>query len=250
MLLTKLDNIGEQTINKIAEMAFKSQIKDAQHLCVKVETNPHKLAKGVLESICIDGYGLKMQKNLCLEQMTINLNEIAVNPFKALMGNVQLTQPSYGKACIVLSETDIETALNVDNLNQKLKLHQYQILLNNQPLTTEFTRVDCRILEDGRVAVKAKLKMGETDSSESICLIFKPVVCTQGRGIILDEVECTQGNELSPILTDALIEEARQIFNLDNFLKDAISLNVNHLSVEEGKVNLLASAGMTHLPTR
>lgn len=250
MLFNKLDNIGEKTINKIAEMAFKSQIESAQHLSVKVKTDPNKLAKGVLESIDIDGCGLTMQENLRLEKMTINLNEIAVSPLKALMGNVQLTQPSYGSACIVLNEANIENALNIDNLNQQLK--KQQILVNNQPVTARFNRVDFRILEDGRVAVKAKLLILDKDKSsvESICLILKPVICSQGKGIILPDVQCTQGEELSPILINALTQETKRIFNLDNFLMDGISLNVNHLNVEEGKLNLSAKAGITHLPTR
>ncbi len=191
-----------------------------------------------------------MQQNLPLEQMTISLNEIAVNPLKALMGNVQLTQPSYGKAYIVLSEKNIETALNLDSLNQELS--QYEILLDNKPVITRFSRVDCRILDDGRIMVKAKLMMLDENKSteKSICLIIKPTICSQGNGILLDEVQCTQGEELSQILTNSLIHSAKQIFNLDNFLIDGISLNVNHLNIKEGKLNLLAKAGITRLPSR
>lgn len=250
MLFNKLDNIGEKTINKIAEMAFKSQIESAEHLSVKVKTDPNQLAKGVLESIAIDGYGLTMEENLGLEQMTINLNEIAVSPFKALMGNVQLTQPSYGSACIVLNEANIENALNIDNLNEELKEHQ--IVINNRTVVAKFNRVDCRILDDGRVSVKAKLQILDQDESnlESICLIFKPIICNEGNGIIFPELQCTQGQELSPILINALVQQTKRIFNLDSFLKDGISLDVNHLNVEEGKLNLSAKAGITHLPNR
>lgn len=248
MLLPNLDNIGEKTINKIAEIAFKSQIKDAQHLRVKVKTDPNKLAKGILESLDIDGYGLTMQQNLLLEQMTISLKEIAVNPFKALMGNVQLTQPSYGQAYIVLTEKNIEMALDLDNLNRQL--NQSKILLKNRHVTTRFRRVDCRILDDGRVTVKAKLTILDTGSVASICLIFKPSICTQGQGIILEERKCTQGQEFSSILTDVLTQEAKKIFNLNHFVMDGISLNINNFSVEEGKLNLLAEAGITRLPTR
>ncbi len=248
MLFTKIDNIGEKTINKIAEMAFKSQIKDAQHLSVKVKTDPNKLAKGILESINIDGYGLITQKNFSMEQMTINLNEIAVSPFKALMGNVQLTQPSYGHACIVLSEANIEKALNLNNLNQQLK--QYEIFVDNRLVTPRFQKVDCRILADGRIAVKAKLIILDQDKSsvESICLILKPTVCSEGKEILLDEVECTQGKELSPIIINSLTHEAKKIFNLNGFLLDGISLDVSHMNIEEGKVNLSAKAGITRLP--
>ncbi len=245
MLLSQLDNIGEKTINKIAEMALKSQIKNFQHLNVQVKTDPHKLSKGILESLNIDGYGLEMQKDLRLEKMQITLNDIAVSPLKALMGNVQLTQPSQGKACVVLSEKDIETALNIDNLNQHLQKHYIR---HHQSVEVKFCRVDCRILADGRIVIKVKLKMANSQTVESICLIIKPCICKSGQGIFLDRVRCTQGEKFSPILVNGILKESAKILNLDNFLMDGISLEVNHLTMEEGKLNLLAIAGITHLP--
>jgi hypothetical protein len=180
--------------------------------------------------------------------MQITLNNIAVSPLKALMGNVQLTQPSRGNACVVLSEKDIETALNIDNLNQLLQKHE--IRHYHQNVRVKFCRLDCRILADGRVTIKAKLKMINTQTVESVCLVIKPRVCKSGQGIFLDEVRCTQGKQFSSILVNAILEESAKIFNLDNFLVDGISLDVNHLTMEDGKLNLFAIAGITHLPIR
>lgn len=248
MLFSKFDNIGETTINKIAEMAFKSQIKNAEYLSVQVKTDSNKLSKGILESLTIDGYKLEIQKDLRLEKMQITLNNIAVSPLKALMGNVQLTQPSQGKACVVLSEKDIETALNLDNLNQQLQ--KDDIRHYNQSVKVRFFRVDCRILGDGRVMIKGKLKVINTQIIESVCLVIKPRICNSGQGIFLDEVKCTQGKQFSSILINSILEESAKILNLDNFLMDGISLDVNHLTMEDGKLNLLAIAEITHLPKR
>lgn len=247
-MFNKINNIGEKTINNLAKMAFASQIEGAEKLSVKVETNPNSLSQGILESLAIDGEGLIMHKNLRMQQMTMILNKIAVSPFKALMGNVELTQPSRGDACIVLNETDIEAALNVDNLNKQLK--QYDIYSQDKLITIDFNRVDCRILQDGRIAVKTKLKILETNEIKSICIIIKPRVCTSGNGILLDEFECTQGQDLSPILLNAILIEATKIFNLHNFTIDGFSLDVHQLDIEEGKLNLLAAAGITHIPSK
>lgn len=240
------DNIGEKTINKIAEIAFKSQIKKAEHLRVQVKTDPQKLAKGMLESLDIDGTGLVMQRDLRLEKMKITLNNIAVSPFKALMGNVQLTQPSKGNASIVLNEKDIESALNIDNLNQNLQ--KYEILHYSQPVRVKFFRVDCRILGDGRIMIKAKLKILETNSIESVCLIIKPRICNLGKNLLMDEVECTQGTQFSPILIKAILDESLKVLNLDRLSVDGITLKINHVSTEDGKLSFLAIAGITHLP--
>lgn len=241
MLLSKFDGIGEKTINKIAEMAFKTQIKSAQHLSVQVKTNPQKLAKGVLESLDIDGNGLMMSENLPLEKMRITLNHIAVSPFKALMGNVELTQPSRGKAHIILNEKDIETTLNIHNLNRQLQQ-------SSSELNLLFQRVDCRILSDGRIAIKAKLKVLKTHKIESICLIIKPRFCQVKKGIILDEFACTQGERDSAKVVKILLEEVGKVFNLEKLLIDGIYLQVDQFSTSEGKLNLLAIAGITHLP--
>lgn len=245
-MFRKIDNIGEKTINKIATMAFSSQIKGADKLSVKVKTNPKSLAKGILESLHIDGEGLIMQEDLSMEGMKITLNSIAVSPFKALMGDVQLTQPSQGSACLILNEADIEMALTIDNLN--LQLQQYNVYYKEQLVNIKFYRVDCRILGDGRVAIKAKIRIQETDTTEGICLVIKPRICTNGQGILLDEMECTQGKELSPILINSILIEATKVFNLHNFKVEGISLDVHQLDIEEGKLNLLAAAGITHLP--
>lgn len=246
MLLSKFDHIGEKTINKIAEMAFKRQIKNAQDLKVEVKTNPNTLAKGVLESLDIDGVGLVMQRDLRLEKMKITLNNIAVSPFKALMGNVQLTQPSHGKACIVLNEKDIEKAVNVEHLNHHLQ--KYDIRHFDRSVKVRFQRVDFRILADGRIAIKAKLKILDSKALSSVCLVIKPRICTQEQTILIDDVKCTQGKEFSPILIDAILQESVNILKLDRLLMDGISLKLNHLSTEDGKLNLLAIAGITHLP--
>lgn len=246
MFLKSWDDIGEKTINKIAEVAFKSQIKKAENLIVQVKTNPQKLAKGILESLDIDGTGLVMQRDLRLEKMKITLNNIAVNPFKALMGNVQLTQPSGGNAFIVLNEKDIESALNINKLNRQLQ--NYEILYNHHLVRVQFFRVNCRILGDGRIMIKAKLRILETKIIESVCLIIKPRICNLGKNLLMDEVECTQGKRFSPILIKSILDESLKVLNLDRLSVDGITLQVNHVSTEEGKLRFLALAGITHLP--
>lgn len=51
-------NLGEQALNKIAELAFSSQLEDSDSLQVKIDTSPEKLANGELESLSIEGVGL------------------------------------------------------------------------------------------------------------------------------------------------------------------------------------------------
>lgn len=247
MLLNKLDNIGEKTINKIAEMAFKSQIKEAKHLSVQVKTNKNKLSQGILESLNIEGCELKTQKDLKLEKLQITLSNIGVNPLKALIGNVQLTQPSEGKADIVLNEKDMEKAFNIHSLNQQLEKIDIH---HHDNLKVTFSQVNCRILTNGILNIEVKLKILNTQTIEIICLTLKPSICNSGQGIFLTEVKCNQGKQFSSFVINLILEESAKILNLDDFVMDGISLNVNDLTMEEGKFNLFAMAKITHLPMK
>jgi hypothetical protein len=215
---------------------------------VNVKIDRKSLSKGILESIIIDGHGLVMRRGLSLERMNISLHEIEVNPLKALMGDVQLTKPSQGKACIVLSEKDIETALNLAYLNEIAP--QYHISVNNNPVRVNFKKISCHILEEKKVRVEAKLYIEETQSLKTICLTFKPVVCNSGKGIFLEDLECIEGEELCPILVDAFTAQIFFILNLNHFVIDGISLDVNNLDHQEGQITLSALAGITHFPRK
>ena len=57
----KLDNLGEKTINKIAEVALSTKLEKRDKLAVKVKTDPNLLAKGTLESLVIDCQGLMVE---------------------------------------------------------------------------------------------------------------------------------------------------------------------------------------------
>lgn len=247
MELPNLDQIGEKTINKIATKAFETQVAEARNLSVEVKVSRQNLRKGILESLHIKGEGLVMRRGLSLEEMKINLNEIGVNPFKALMGNVQLTKPSQGDACIILSEKDISTALNIAYLNNIAP--QYNISINDRPVHIKFENIHCRILADHRIMVEGKALVEETQTLEKICLLFKPIICDQGNGVLLEELEYIEGKELSPIIIEALITQICNVFNLDHFVIDGISLQVNNLDISEGMLKLSALAGITHFPT-
>ncbi|MBR8827257.1 MAG: DUF2993 domain-containing protein [Gomphosphaeria aponina SAG 52.96 = DSM 107014] len=242
-----MDGLGEKTLNKIAELALSSQLKQSEKLTVEVKTDPNLLAKGMLESLAINGTGLVMQKNQRLQEMQIILKSIAVNPLKALMGNIQLRRPSQGTACIVLNEADIESAIAVETLRKQIR--NYKIYLDGQKVTVDIEKVNFRLLADGKVDIKARFRIWETGQMREVCLTITPRVCATGRGVIIEDVKCSKGEELSPLLTNALIEEAKKILNLSSFQMDGISLLINKLVIQEGKLTLQAAAGITRFPT-
>ncbi len=240
----KLDDLGEKTINKIAEVALSTKLDKRDKLEVKVKTDPNLLAKGTLESLMIDCQGLMVENALRMESINITLNTIAVSPFKALTGNIQLTQPSRGKACVLLTEKDISRVLDQAILRNK----QSEIVIDHQVVRVALQQVSCNLLDTGKILIEGTVKREDTKNIKKVSLEIKPKICQAGKGVIIDEIEYLEEPSLSSILLNPILKEAQSILNLKNFKVDGFSLKVEQFNIKQGALQLQAEAGMTHFP--
>lgn len=226
-MVLNFDSLGEKTLNKIAEMALSSRVEKADRLTVRVKTDPNLLAQGMLESLAIDGRGLVMNPSLRMQEMRIDLDTIAVSPFKALMGNIQLTRPSQGTIYVVLNEADIETAYRSISLPRK-----------------QIEGVTCHV-RAGRISVRLQVRSLPVGDREILDLIVTPKIVGESVTVDIAGLE-----EIPGELAREIAEKTREIFHLKNFEIDGISLSIERLGLEDGKVILQGRAGITHFPTR
>jgi hypothetical protein len=247
IMFLKFDNLGEKTINKIAEVALSTQLEKTEKLRVKVKTDPNLLAQGTLESLVIYCQGLIVENALRMEAIKITLNSIAVSPLKALMGNIQLTKPSQGKACVLLTEADITQVF--DREISKNKSKNTQVFINEKAVNISLHKVNCQLLETGKILIEGIVKLEDIREFKQVSLQITPKICQLGNGVILDDIEYLQETDLSSILLNPILEEAKNIFNLKNFKVDGFSLKVQQFNISQGSLQLQAEAGMTHFPT-
>lgn len=239
-------DLGQQTLNRIAEFALSTQLDESEKLSVDIKTDPSLLAQGKLESLTIDGNGLVMQKDLRMQKMLIQLQNIAVHPIKALTGKIELTETSRGEADILLTDADLNRAFNSETLRHQMQ--NLAIKVDNDVVTIDVLAVECHLFRQGTIGIDAKIKIRETGEIQQTYFTTIPCVSAGGRGVILDQVNYAQGKELSPELTEALIGKARDILNLKNFEMDGISLEINQLKVEASELKLSAIAQITKFP--
>ncbi len=240
-------NIGEQTLNKIAKLALSSQLEDADGLEVKVKTAPEKLANGELESLLIEGKGLVIETDLRLQVLEIALAAIAVNPLKALTGKIQLTQPSQGTARIVLTETDLNCALNSPDLRAKINVLDTYLSTGKVKLTVPQKK--CQLRKDGTVAVEAIVQLQPSGETKEVAFTTTPKIASGGTSVVLEDIQYEPGKEVSEDLTQAFLDKAEKMLDLRNFEKQGLALRIHRLNVEAGQITLLAAADITEFPT-
>jgi hypothetical protein len=245
--MSEQQGLGEQALNKAAEIGLSSQLDEVENLEVDIKTDPLKAIQGQVDSVTIEGEGMVMQKDLRVEEMDMQVNNVAINPLSAAFGKIELTKPAQGSAHVVLIEADINRAFNSEYVRSQLQKTQVQV--NGQPMNIEPQHVDFRLPGEGKVALNATVRISETQETKQVAFTAVPRVLGNGETVTLEDVQYEEGEERSPELTKALVDQTSEILNLSNFDLEGMSLRIKQLKVETGKLTLEAEAYVEQIPT-
>lgn len=239
--------LGEQALNKAAEIGLSSQLDQVDQLDVDIETDPFKLVQGQVDEVTIHAEGMVMQGDLRTEEMDMHMSSVAINPLSAAFGKIELTKPTHGSAHVILTESDINRAFNSEYVRNQLQ--NQQINVNGQPMTINAQQVDFHLPGEGKVALNAKVLLNETGETKQVAFTAVPHVNTNGNTVSLENVHYGEGEELSPELTKALVDQTSKLLDLSNFDLEGMTLKISTLEVEAGKLTLQAEAYVEQIPS-
>jgi LmeA-like phospholipid-binding len=239
--------LGEQALNKAAEVGLASQLDEVENLEVNLKTDPLKLVSGEVDSVTIEGEGMVMQGDLRVEELEMEMSGVAINPLSAAFGKIELTKPTQGSASIVLTEADINRAFNSEYVRERLQ--KSQINIDGQSMTVIPQQVEFHLPEPGKVALKAAVLLRETKELEKVAFTAIPEVSADGKTVTLKDVRYDEEKEISPELTKALVDETSEILNLSNFDLEGMSLKINDLKIEANRLIIQAQAYVEQIPS-
>lgn len=245
MALGKPD-LGEQALSKAAEIGLSTQLDEVEKLEVDIRTDPGKLIQGQLESVEIEGKGLVMQKDLRTEELDVKIGNIAINPLSAAFGKIELTRPTDADAHVVLTEQDVERAFNSEYIHDKLQ--NLDINVDGQPMTIDTHRVQFGLPGEGKIGLTADIQLKQTGETRQVSFTTVPRMSPSGERIVLENVQYTEGQELSPELTAALLDRAGELLDLRNFELEGMSLRLKGLEVQKGRLTLQSTAHVEKFP--
>jgi len=245
--MSESPGLGEQALNKAAEIGISSQLDEVENLDVNIKTDPVKMVQGQVDAVQISGEGLVMQKDLRMQELEMQMDSVAINPLSVAFGKIELTKPTEASARVILTENDINSAFNSEYVRSQLQSQKVHI--NGQPISIEPQHVDFRLLENQKVGLNATIQLKETGETQKIAFFAVPKVSANGQTVFLENVEYEEGEEISPELTKALIAQTSEILNLSNFDLEGMSLQVKQLEIEAGKLTLQAEGYVEQIPS-
>ncbi len=245
--MSESPGLGEQALNKAAEIGLSSQLDAVENLDVNIKAEPLNLVQGQVEAVSITGEGLVMQQDLRVEELEMDIDKVAINPVSAAFGKIELTKPTQGSARVVLTEQDINRAFNCEYVRSQLQ--SQKIHMNGKLVTFVPENVDFRLPGNGKVALKATLLLKESQQLQKVAFSAVPRVSENGQTVTLENVEYPDDQQTSPEVTKALVNATSKILDLKNFDLEGMSLRHLNLEVEPGKLILEAEAYVAQFPS-
>lgn len=239
-------NLGEQALDKVIEIAISSQLDEVEQVEVNIHTDPGKIIQGQVDSATLMGEGLVMKRDLRIEGIEVHTGSLAINPLKAVVGEVELTQPTHASTHILLTEDDINRALSSEYLQSKMK--NLKVRAKNETLTIDFQHIGLRLLENSEMAFDASVLLQETGGIKQFSALVKPSLKDNGYRVEL-EIISAKGKSLDLEFVTALLEKIVELLDLKYFELEGMTLQLKDLDIQKGKLLIRANTRIEKLPT-
>ena len=233
--------LEEQALSKAAELGLASQLDQAEKLDVNVRTDLLKVIQGQVDSIAVAGQGLVVQQDIRVQELELYIDKAGINPLSALFGQFELNQPTDAAARLVLTEQDINHALNSEYMRSKMQ--NIELNVEGKQAVIEPLHMELHLPTDGKMVFNAKtLLHNEIGQTKQIGFTATMLVQRDKQPLLMEGFSCTPEQGVSLELAIAFIKRLRELLNLPYYELEGYSFQVKDVEVQKGSLILLANA--------
>lgn len=226
-------NLGEQALGKVAEVAIASQLDETENVNVDVSTNPIELMQGKVDAVSISGEGMVMKQDLRVEALGVSIDSVSIDPLKAVVGQIELTQPANAQMQVLLTEEDINRALNSEYLRNKMHNLSVDVQGNRSAFDIQYAKVQLQRASEMDLDVSILLK--PENEIKQFSATARPFLADNGQRIAL-EILSAEGKGLTLEFVTALLEKLIELLDLRNFDLNGASVQLKDFDIQAGKV--------------
>lgn len=238
--------LGEQALSKIAELGVASQLDDIDKLKIEIRTDPVKLAQGEVDSVAINAENMVVQKDLHLESININTGTVSINALSAIFGKIELTQTTDAEAKIVITESNINHALQSDYIRSKIQ--NIKLDVRGELINVDITKADLKLPGEGKIVLDISFYLRETNETKHLWVSVIPCLRDNGRRVSLAEILSAKGVNLSLEFVVALLKKVEDLLDLRHFELMGMQLQLKRMDIQAGQATISASLQMEKIP--
>ncbi len=226
-------NLGEQALGKIAEIAITSQLDETKDVNVDISTDPLKIMQGKVDAVSITGEGMVMKQDLRVEALGVSIDSVSIDPIKAIVGEIELTEPANAQVQVLLTEADINRALSSAYLRDKMQ--NLTIQAQGNPVSFDIQEARLRLPRTGEMDLDVSLLLKPEDDVKQFSATARPFLEDDGQRIAL-EILNAEGQGLTLEFVTILMEKIIELLDLRNFDLNGTSIRLKDFDIQAGKV--------------
>jgi hypothetical protein len=240
-------------LDRVVENTLRSQVEGVEHLEVRIDNTPsYQVLQGKVDRIRIASRGVQPIANL-----RIAIAELETDPLDVDLQRLQregekalpqaLRQPAQGAVRLVITESDLNQALQSPNLKSRLETVINDLVARNkEAATSSFKVLNARLefLQNNRLSFQIQLQPSESekDASELIAIKLETGLnLIAGRSLQLSEPTGTFNNRrLSTRLLRGFAQGLSEELDLRRLEKRGITARLLKFSLGEEEMKIAA----------
>lgn len=239
--------LEEQAIAKAAEMQLSSRLDSVEKIDVDIQTDLLKVILGHVDSLEIAGRGLILQKDIRLQEMEVQTDSVDINPLSVLFGEVELNKPIDANIKIVVTQADLNRALNSDYILSKAK--NLKLNVDGQTVTLDMQQMELHLPDGEEMLFSGKSLIHESGNTQPVSFTAKCRPRASKHPILLEEFQCNEGHSISLDVTVALMQKIKELTTLPYFYLQGTRVRIQEMEVQTGRIVLQIQAHVVRIPS-
>ncbi|MBN3896080.1 MAG: DUF2993 domain-containing protein [Nostoc sp. NOS(2021)] len=239
--------LEEKFLSQEAERRISEKLDEVEQIEIDVQTDLLKIAQGQADGVSVAGQGLVIQEGIRVQEIKLQTDSIAINPFSALFGQIELSEPVNAIARMILTEVDINRALASDFVRSQMQ--NLELNVDGEIVSFEPEEIQVFLPGDGKVEFRGKVLLKEIGNTRPLAYTAIARPRTHSQPAMLESFNCTEGGGISIELITAFMRKAKELMDIPYFEWEDITFSIKDIEVEIGSLILLLETQVRQIPS-
>ncbi len=237
----------EKIISQEAEKRISEKLDKVEQIDIDVQTDLLKIVQGQADGVSVTGQGFVIQEGIRVQEIKLQTESIAINPFSAIFGQIELNEPVNAIARIIVTEVDINHALTSDLIRSQMQ--KLELDVDGEIVSFEPQKIQVFLPGDGKIECRGRVLLEENGNTRPFAYTAIVRPRTNSQPAMLESFNCTEGGGISIELVTALMHKAKELMSLPYFKWEDIAFSIKDIKVEIGSLILLVETKVTQIPS-
>lgn len=239
--------LEEQFLSQEAEKQISNQLDEVEQIEIDVKTDLLKILQGQSDGVSVAGQGLVIKEDIRIQEIKLQTDSIAINPFSALFGQIELNEPVNTIIRVLLTEVDINRALTSEFVRSQMQ--NFELNVDGEIVSFEPEEIQVFLPSNGKIEFRGKVLLKEMGNTRPLAYTAIARPRTNSQPAMLEGFNCTEGEGISIELITAFVQKAKELMNIPSFKWEDISFSIKDIEVQKGTLILMLEAQVKQIPS-